>query len=152
MKNTILKTFALLLFISILSIGCKKEKNEEMEEMETISFQSVIDTGGEFAAPEIGETSTVSEVYTEDRDGATWECTTETVNIQDGAGGNGGFPLFSPNSNVIYPGNMLQGGSLNQGTPDIIAVERARGKISTDVVDGNIQSSFEVDKIAKSSV
>ncbi len=116
------------------------------------TFRAVIDGGGGFSQPQMSEETTVTEVYTEERDGVNWECTTESVSIQDGAGGNEGFPLFSPNSNVIYPGNMLQGKSLNQGTPDIIAVERAGGVISTDVVDGNIQSSFEVDKIAKSTV
>lgn len=148
MKKSIIHSISLLIILSISFSNCKKE--EEIKDMG--SFRSVIDEGGGFDQPMMSEEATVSEVYSEDRDGVTWECTTETVSIQDGAGGNEGFPLFSPNSNVIYPGNMLQGSTLDQGTPDIIAVERAGGTISTDVVDGNIQSSDYVDQISKSGV
>jgi thiol-activated cytolysin len=147
MKKNVIKLLSLALLFFSITTGCKKDNMEDLG-----SFRTVVDAGGGFDQPSISEESTVSGTYTEDRDGATWECTTETVSIQNGAGGNGGFPLFSPNSNVIYPGNMLQGKTLNQGTPDIIAVERAGGKISTDVVDGNIQSSFEVNSVTKSEV
>lgn len=117
-----------------------------------VTFQGIIDDGGGFADPVEDRQETVSNTYSEDRDGTTWECVTETVSVQKGAGGNEGFSLFSPNASVIYPGNMLQGNSLQDATPKIIAVDRAGGTISTDVVDGNIQSSFEVDEISKASV
>lgn len=130
-----------------LTLGCNKEEEGALD-----SFQAVVDNGGGFMPTVENESTEVSEVYNEERDGKTWECTTETVSIQMGAGGNEGFSLFSPNASVIYPGNLLQGNSLNQGTPNIIAVERAGGTISTDVVDGNIQSSFEVEQITKSAV
>lgn len=146
MKKLTFKIALLLSCFLITTTSCKKDNNE------LNSFQDVVDNGGGFEEPMIEETKSVAEVYSEDRDGVEWECTTETVSIQAGAGGNGGFPLFSPNSNVIYPGSMLQGNSLNKGTPDVIAVKRAGGTISTDVVDGNIQSTFEVDEISKSAV
>jgi len=72
--------------------------------------------------------------------------------MKKGSGGGAGFPLFSPNANVIYPGNMLQGNSLNDATPRIIAVGRAGGSFSTDVIDGNLQSSFTVDAVNKDQV
>jgi len=147
MKKLTFKLAAFCLCILVTTISCKKEDTKELN-----SFRAVVDDGGGFEEPAVAETKSVADVYSEDRDGVEWECTTETVSIQDGAGGNGGFPLFSPNSNVIYPGSMLQGASLNKGTPDVIAVKRAGGTISTDVVDGNIQSFFEVDEISKSSV
>lgn len=149
MKNLTSKTLLLFSILIFAAIGCKKN---DIGDLDNSTFRAVIDNGGGFAQPSVSEETTVSDVYSEDRDGVTWECTTETVSIQDGAGGNEGFPLFSPNASVIYPGNMLQGNSLSQGTPNIIAVERAGGKISTDVVDGNIQSTFEVNSVTKSEV
>ncbi|MEL6864316.1 MAG: thiol-activated cytolysin family protein [Bacteroidota bacterium] len=140
-----------MLFLAVLCVliipACNKDNPEDLT-----SFRKVIDNGGNFEDPMMSEVTEVSEVYTEEVDGVNWECTTETVSIQEGAGGNEGFSLFSPNASVIYPGNMLQGKSLNQGTPDIIAVERAGGTISTDVVDGNIQSSFDVSSVSKGEV
>lgn len=117
-----------------------------------MTFQTVVDNGGGFEVPVNEKQETVNASYEEDRDGVTWQCTTETVSIKKGAGGNEGFSLFSPNASVIYPGNMLQGNSLQDATPKIIAVDRAGGTISTDVVDGNIQSSFTVESISKGSV
>ena len=35
-------------------------------------------------------------------DGENWTCTTETVSVQDGAGGNGGFLYFFDGSGLKY--------------------------------------------------
>ena len=115
-------------------------------------FDDVLRVGGTLPPPEEETVITPGATTTEDRDGETWECTSETRAIKKGAGGNGGFPLFSPNASVIYPGSLLQGASLNQATPDIIAVERAGGSFSTDVLDGSIAPSFTVDRVTKSEV
>jgi thiol-activated cytolysin len=53
---------------------------------------------------------------------------------------------------VIYPGSLLQGKSLTKATPDVIAVERAGGTISIDILDGSQTSFFTVDKVTKSSI
>ncbi|MEM6964161.1 MAG: thiol-activated cytolysin family protein [Bacteroidota bacterium] len=147
MKKSAISILSLTMFLFIFSISCKKQGMDKPD-----SFRAVIDNGGGFEDPTQQEEATITDIYQEMVDGTIWECTTETVSIQDGAGGNEGFPLFSPNSNVIYPGNLLQGNSLNDATPKIVAVARAGGKISTDVVDGNIQSTFEVDEVSKSEV
>lgn len=142
--------FGCFLFIaSVLSLSCSK-KEEESPVLDT--FQEVVDAGGGFAPPAVETEVSESPSFNQVIDGEDWVCTTETYSIKKGGGGNSGFPLFSPNSSVIYPGNMLQGNSLNQATPNIIAVERAGGNISTDVADGNIQPSFEVEKVSKSEV
>jgi thiol-activated cytolysin len=67
-------------------------------------------------------------------------------------GGNSGFPLFSPNAGIIFPGGLLQGKSLNRATPDPIGVKRAPGTISTDILDGNRYASITVPEVNKSSV
>lgn len=145
MKNQLLYALFFLLAIS----ACKKDTPDTSMEL---SFDQVIDQGGGFSDPIINEEIVSETTYEEESDTAVWVCTSQTLSIEDAAGGSSGFPLFSPNASVIYPGNMLQGQSLDDATPDIIAVDRAGGVISTDVNDGNIQSSFEVAEISKSTV
>lgn len=142
-----LKTFATFFILILFVAACKKE---EMFKPET--FDQAIEFGGTFEEPTESETTVSSSSETTEINGETWKCTTETKDILAKGGGRGGFPLFSPNASVIYPGNLLQGSSLLNATPRIISVGRAGGTISTDVADGNIQSSFTVNEISKSSV
>ncbi len=146
----------LFLFLPLLWFSSCQQDDEMIVDPGTPSipttFDEVVDLGGGCPDPIEEQRVDNSGVYTEERDGVKWECTTETQSIQKGAGGNDGFPLFSPNASVIYPGNMLQGSSLNAASPKIIAVGRAGGVISTDVVDGNIVASFEVNSISKGEV
>ena len=140
-------------FLMLLFTQCKKDPSNTPDPMpEGLTFDEVIETGGGFPDPTIESEIISQSTYEEETDTATYLCTTETLSIEDAAGGSSGFPLFSPNSSVIYPGNLLQGNSLENATPDIIAVDRAGGVISTDVNDGNIQSSFEVEEVSKSTV
>ncbi|MEM1218729.1 MAG: thiol-activated cytolysin family protein, partial [Bacteroidota bacterium] len=150
MKTQFIFPIALLM---LLFTQCKKDPTNTPDPMpEGLTFEEVIETGGGFPDPTIESEIISQSTYEEETDTATYLCTTETLSIEDAAGGSSGFPLFSPNSSVIYPGNLLQGNSLEDATPDIIAVDRAGGVISTDVNDGNIQSSFEVEEVSKSTV
>ena len=116
------------------------------------NFDAVIAAGGTF------EPTTTSEDFKEEKEtneiinGSVWNCTTTTYSALSPGGGDNGFPLFNPNASVIYPGSLLQGNSLKKATPDVIAVERAGGTISYDLNNGNLASSFSVDKVAKSSI
>ena len=144
-----LQIYAILFLFGISLIflnACKKD------DQNTDSFDSVLELGGQFEQP-VKQQETLGTTTSEvEEGGVQWTCQTTEYSIQDGAGGNEGFPLFSPNASVVYPGNMLQGNSLNNATPDIIAVDRAAGSFSTDVVDGNMQSSFTVNSVIKSEV
>ena len=159
MKNLSLKILSIVCLLVFACTSCDKEPVSPGDGPDinpggnnSLTFNNVVESGGTIPAPNLSSISIPGETTEEVIGNTTWECTTETVSIEASAGGNGGFPMFSPNSNVIYPGNLLQGKSLGQGTPDVIAVDRAGGKISTDVVDGNIASTFEVAEISKSSV
>lgn len=144
-----MKKYILIFFASLVFITCKKE---EVPITDTTTFEAVFESGGTFLtvtqSEEVIEESNSTQLVND----VEFNCVTQTLSVQDGTGGQSGFPLFSPNSSVVYPGNLLQGKSLNQATPDVIAVKRAGGTISIDVVDGNIQSSFTVDEIKKSTV
>lgn len=76
-------------------------------------------------------------------------CTKRTVSITDGSAD---FFLFNPNSSVIYPGNLLQGRTLDDATPESIPLKRGGGVISYNIIDGNLASSQPVDEISLSSV
>ncbi|MCB0548891.1 MAG: thiol-activated cytolysin family protein [Phaeodactylibacter sp.] len=142
MKKTLLAVFTLL-----LALACNKENNTPSD-----SFEAVFAAGGDFPSVNRSEEVIAEEQSAETINDVEFNCVTRTLRIQDAAGGQSGFPLFNPNASVIYPGSLLQGKSLNQATPDVIAVKRAGGTISIDVVDGNIQPSFTVEEIKKSTV
>ncbi|MEM8510477.1 MAG: thiol-activated cytolysin family protein [Bacteroidota bacterium] len=125
------------------------------------TFAQVVAKGGDFeeypdsrTTTELSESVPENEDYeVEDEDGDTVEqrfiCVTKRVSVTDG---NGTFPLFNTSADVIYPGSLLQGKTLNDATPAPIPVERAGGTISYDLNNGNLQSSFTVDQVTKSSI
>ncbi len=144
-------TFTLTAAVLLLMVTCKKDEKPTDQNQEK-SFESVIADGGSFQPVQNSETVTDTSSTEKTEDGQRWRCTTKTLEAKKGAGGDGGFPLFNPNANVIYPGSLLQGSSLRKATPDVIAVERAGGTISYDIIDGNQQSSFTVSEVKKSTI
>lgn len=146
MARLLLPFFAFIFLFS----SCKKE--EENNSGSTDSFAAVIESGGDFEEVTISEEVTASEPSIEIIDGEVWNCVTTTYDALAGGGGTSGFPLFNPNASVIYPGSLIQGNSLRQATPNLIAVGRAGGIISYDLNNGNLASFFEVDEVRKSSI
>jgi len=149
-----------LLFITFTS--CKEGGSATGPEPpgEPLTFEEVIALGGEteeFPESRTTDTLAVSEPVAEDRqveDGGStesqrWICTTKTLSVLDG---NGQFPLFNTNADVVYPGNLLQGKTLSNATPSPIVVERAGGTISYNLTNGNLSSTFSVDRVSKSSI
>jgi hypothetical protein len=141
MKKSLVLSTLIVLFISFLFSSCKKKPAE-------LSFQSVIDLGGDFEDPVNSETkiTTVDTVVYGD---SLWACTTDSYNVIQGMQE---FPLFNPNSSVVYPGNMLQGASLKNATPDVIVVDRAGGVFSIDIISGGWDVTATVDEVVKSKV
>ncbi len=140
-----------MLFCSVIvSVQCKKDEVASPTNANT--FDKVIESGGGFAPVVKSTTIEDSSSTTKTEDGQRWKCTTTTYDAKTGSGGGSGFPMFNPNANVIYPGSLLQGASLRQATPDVIAVDRAGGTISYDIIDGNTKSFFTVPVVSKSSV
>lgn len=149
MKTRKLLTLTLTGLVMIFHFNaCKEDSPKPAFDLNT--FDGVVASGGDYeeVEPSISET-----VLAEEADSLIenepWVCTTKKVSLLDG---NEVQPLFNPNANVIYPGNMLQGKSLNKATPDVIVAERAGGTISYDLNNGNLSSSFSVDKVTKSSI
>jgi len=139
----------ILIFVTTLCLtfsACKPDEGALR------TFDDIINEGGGFPDPTVNETTTSTTTTDSLISGAVWVCTTETKDIMGKGGDQAGFPLFNPNAGIIFPGGLLQGNSLNQASPNPIAVKRAGGTISTDVLDGNIESAVTVSEIDKGSV
>jgi thiol-activated cytolysin len=135
-----------LAFLLILS--CRKEDDG----LDYSTFTSAIEAGGDFPPVKRSE-STQPTGQSESREGdEIWTCRSELVSIEDALGGDNNFSLFSPNANVIFPGNLIQGKSLYKASPDEILARRGGGDITISILDGADVSSVYVDEIGLGSV
>lgn len=159
--KTLLKFSSGLLLATFLLLpaSCNKEDAPQPNPA-TDTFEGVVAQGRDFDPfPESrsADTLAVREPVEEDvevEDGGNtvtqrWICTTRTLSVLDG---NGQFPQFNTNADVIYPGNLLQGKTLNNATPSPIVVKRAGGRVSYNLNNGNLQSTFPVDSVSKSDI
>ena len=160
-NSAFLKKIILVFFLG-LTISCSQDDGEIQGNPngELSTFEEVIAQGASFESfPDSRKTDTlaisepINEDYERENEGEIiterFICTTKTINVLDG---NGNFPLFDTNADVIYPGSLLQGKTLSNATPSPIVVKRAGGTISYNLNNGNLQSSFSVDEVKKSSI
>jgi thiol-activated cytolysin len=136
------------LFISALFLmslySCKKDASPDIA-----SFDAVIKSGGEFASFSNSKSLINQTVTSVIVDSGTWTCTNSTWNIVQG---NQDFPLYDPNVSVVYPGSLLQGASLNNATPDVVAVKRGPGTVSIDIVNGSGAVFVNLPEVKKSRI
>ncbi|MFN8651543.1 MAG: thiol-activated cytolysin family protein [Gemmatimonadales bacterium] len=97
------------------------------------TFEEVIASGGDL--PETVDHNVVldSTTSTELRGNENWSCVTRTYDVSKAPEE---FPLYDPNSEVIFPGNLLQGKTLTHATPDPIPVRRGGGRIVVTLNNG----------------
>ncbi len=154
-----MKHSAILITITAFSVGCGADADTESG---PTTFEEAVALGGEIESfpqsrteEDVGEPDPPqSEDYERlDDDGELvrerFVCSKKTVSVLDG---NGSFPLFNVASDVIYPGSLLQAKTLSSATPSPIVVKRAGGTVSYDLNNGNLQSSFTVDEVRKSTI
>ena len=125
--------------------SCKKDTPPE----EGVSFEEVLKSGGEFSSfsnQRILTNVTTSSVAV---DSGVWNCTNSTWNVMQG---NQDFPLYDPNVSVVYPGSLLQGASLSNATPDVVAVKRGGGTVSIDIINGSGSVYVDVLEVKKSLI
>lgn len=167
-QNGFFKTISMIIFLC-LALACSKDGTEVQEpdagsepdpSPETSTFEEVIALGADFESfPQTSIENVISEDEPENEDVNREEggqeveerfvCTKRRVSIEDG---NDEFPLFNPNSAIIFPGNLLQGKSLDDATPESIPLKRGKGTISYNIIDGNLNSSSEVEEVKLSSI
>ena len=136
---------SVLISTMVVLSSCKKDNSINRDS----SFEAVIKSGGEFtpfsnSKTLINQTTTSIQI-----DSGTWTCTNSTWNVIQG---NQDFPLYDPNVSVVYPGSLLQGASLNNATPDVIAVKRGGGTVSIDIVNGSGAVYVNLNEVKKSRI
>lgn len=161
--KTVIKNLIYLAVLLIFScVSCSKDESNIGDEEEVIAqtFEEIIASGNDIPTfPQsrttdvIAESEPFNEDYSKTENGETtterFLCTSKTLSVLDG---NGQFPLFDTASDVVYPGSLLQGKTISNATPSPILVPRAGGTVSYNLNNGNLNSSFTVDEVKKSTI
>lgn len=141
-----------LRFIGALAVAgilvmssCKKDASPA----EDVSFEEVLKSGGEFETFENYKILTNTSTSSIPVDSGNWNCTSSTWSVLQG---NPDFPIYDPNVSVVYPGSLLQGASLNNATPDVVAVRRGPGTVSIDLVNGSNAVYVNLPEVKKSYI
>ena len=166
MKTTMkLYSRFLTLTLIILFLGCSKDSdgttdpNPDPDKPMTVAEVVASGDGFEEFPPTTTETEvegteqSTNEDYDKKESGENveqrWVCTEKEVDI---TGGTHTFPLYNTNASVIWPGNLLQGKTLDNATPSDIVVKRAGGKITYNLVTGNPKATVTVDVVDQGTV
>lgn len=114
------------------------------------TFDAVVDKGGTYEAVEPSQDiELVSSTEEELEDGTVTLCTVERYSIVDAPLD---YPTFDPNAEVVFPGNLLQGGSLGGDAPDPVVLDRAPGTVTINLINGSQNVSAAVDTVKYSNV
>jgi len=126
----------------LISISSCEKKIEE-------GLAGVLENAGSFE--DFEETYTESEAveFEESSENDQYFCTRKTVILTEGYSD---YPQFDPNTQVIFPGNLLQGNTLDLATPSGIPVERGPGTVVITLVNGAASASRQLDVVSLGSV
>ncbi|MEL6252173.1 MAG: thiol-activated cytolysin family protein [Bacteroidota bacterium] len=144
-----LKTLTVALFVSVLFFSC--EENGGGGDTPGPNTESIADLVASSGLPGSSSSLDVS------RDTANpdfdipnnWVC--ETIEV-DAVGAVGDYRTYDPNSDVVWPGNLLQGASLTQATPEVIDVKRSGGTFTINLINGSSSTQFSVDEVNQANV
>lgn len=153
MKSS-LKVLLLLMSTLLLGLtGCSKD-NDPLAPTggsnNNGEFREVLASGGDFEEP-VPKNEVIEERSEPEPgpDGTFWVCSEKTYDFVSAPSEYAGF---NPNDNIVYPGNLLQGATLQSATPEPIFVKRAGGSISIDLLNGSSEVSSTVDEMSRSKV
>ena len=144
MKNSHLPLvqFSTLFLFSLFLISCEQD-------MESFALGDVIEDAGAFEQEDDSYSESEPEEFEETSGGDLYFCTRKTVNITESYSD---YPQFDPNTQVIFPGNLLQGNTLNNATPSSIPVERGPGTVVITLVNGASSASRDLDAVRLGNV
>ena len=125
---------AAMLVAAVFAAGCGRNTPATAPTPVATDFDAIMASGGAFAEVQSRETITASESSTETIEGEVYYCTRTTYDVTRGFET---FPQFDPNAEVVYPGNLLQGGSLSLATPSPIPVRRGGGTVVITLLNGS---------------
>jgi|GEM_PF-1297955 len=139
----------------IVTVVCATACKKNVSDAPAIGseYEAIIASAGTAPTEAVAKKEELN-VSVEDKmiDGVKATVTKKRVKAWAIGGGENGYPLFNPNAGVIYPGSLLQGASLGNATPDVIACKRAGGVISIDLANGSIGVKVAVPEVSKSAI
>ncbi len=140
-------TAAVLVAAAVAMSGCSENRDRLVGPGGNSGdgFDDVIASGGVFE--EVTPSEEIVDSTVEDEvadDGTIYRCTTETYSV---VGAPADYPTFDPNAEILYPGSLLQGGSLGQATPDPIVVDRSGGSVFINLLNSSVGVRQEVSEV-----
>ncbi|HPF69170.1 MAG TPA: thiol-activated cytolysin family protein [Candidatus Krumholzibacteria bacterium] len=144
------KLILIMLATAALVFGCVACSSSDNPGTPTPgSFDEVIATGGEFETVTTKNEETPGETVLETVGNEDYFCTTTHYSVIEAPGE---FPQFDPNAEVIFPGNLLQGNSLGQSTPNPIPVRRGGGRVVMTILNGSSSVSRDIPVVSLGSI
>jgi hypothetical protein len=156
-----LKKFALTFaFIAIGMTACEQhevvpgeEEPIELSPEAEGAFYSAIAEGDDAGITEAviaeSDTTDFTDVEIVVENGQEFSCRKATVSLESAPEE---FVLYDPNSDIIFPGNLIQGKTINNATPEPIPLPRGGGHIVMTSVNGAESVSRYVDEVTLDQV
>ncbi len=113
------------------------------------SFAEVIAHGGQLETFQPKNDVAVKDSGEVDQNGERWLCVTKEYDLV--SSGEEYFN-FNPSSEIIWPGNLLQGNSITESTPNPIVVERGGGCVTIDLVNGSKGTQKCMTKVSQGNI
>jgi hypothetical protein len=133
---------------ALLIPGCSKD--EPTVPPEETTFESVITNGGVCPVPVPSVVSQDLGNSGEPRDDGTyWDCVTTTYDVTKVPDD---CQTFDPSTDIIYPGSLLQGSTLEGNPPDPIITRRTGGTVFISIVNGSQNVAVDVDEVKGSTI
>ncbi|HKK20768.1 MAG TPA: thiol-activated cytolysin family protein [candidate division Zixibacteria bacterium] len=123
--------------IVLMGVGCSKNSPTSTGNSNS-QYQSTINSGGTFPTVTPEDTVTSADTTVETQNNEQYFCTTKHYSVVKTPDN---FPTFDPLADVVYPGNLLQGNSLANATPNPIPAKRAGGTIVMTILNGSPAAS-----------
>jgi hypothetical protein len=120
--------FTIVLFTTACEENATQPKSDVPE-----TIEELVELGNDFEEVVESEVVLDSSVSTFEEDGTIWRCKSKTISVTTAPEE---YSNFNPNAEIMFPGNLLQGKTLDSATPEPISVSRAGGTIVMNILNG----------------
>ncbi len=143
-------TYLLPLVVVAIVFGLMMCSKDNPTETPPATFASVVASGGVYPTYMEAVDSVVTQGVGDPRpDGTYWDCTLTKYDVTSVPPES---QTFDPSTDIIYPGSLLQGKSLENDPPDPIVVKRAGGTVYISIVNGSQNVAVDVDEVRGSKI
>ncbi|MEL6252171.1 MAG: thiol-activated cytolysin family protein [Bacteroidota bacterium] len=146
---TNLKNAFYLSIIALFAIACSACEGGEPGPGGPQSFETIVASGGTFEPFSTSSDSTTLDSSVVMQGNEEWICVTKEYDFVES--GEQYFN-FNPSSEIIWPGNILQGKSITESNPDQIVVDRGAGCVTIDLVNGSQGTQQCMDVVSQGNI